>query len=71
MTKWVKRGQKQNRVYHTDKECRRLRSEPVEINEQGVEMLRLNECKVCAGTGDYTACDRGYHNALKAAAKDQ
>jgi len=70
MTKWVKRGQKQCNVFHTNKDCRQLKREPIKATQRDIDILELSECKVCAGEADYSPCDRGYYEALKEAADD-
>jgi len=70
MTYYVTVGQKQDSVYHTAKDCRQLKREPLEATKDDIDRMGLRECKVCAGEYDCTACDRSYHNALKEHAQE-
>ena len=71
MTKYVKRGQKQSRVYHTDSDCIRLKNTPIQITDHDIEALNLDKCAWCADTIEQTNCDRSYQKALKEAADNE
>jgi len=51
-------------VYHTDKDCRMLKREPIEASERDIDVMGLRECKICAGDADHTAGNgnREYYN---------
>lgn len=71
MSRWVTVGQKQDRVYHTNKECSNLKREPMEVSQADTERMHLRECKVCANAVENDECgNRMHQKALKNAAKN-
>lgn len=71
MIKWVTRGNKntEKQVFHTDKECPRLRSDPREVSDSEVDFHELTLCKWCSSdpSPDYSEQDHSYHKrALEA-----
>jgi len=58
------------RVYHTDKECNRIKTEVRPVSDHDIEALDLRECKFCAGEVDNSNNDFSYQRALKQAGNE-
>ncbi len=68
MTKWIRQGAKDCRVYHTDKDCKQLKQAPVKATPNAINAHNMRECKVCAGTVQQGDSSQDHLNALKEAA---
>jgi len=76
MTKWIGKSTqcKSKTVYHIDKECERLRSEPMEVHPSEIEYHNLRCCDYCnPETPDPKRENNSsfkHYEALKAAARE-
>lgn len=76
MTKFVRVGRKNSNknVYHTDRDCKRLKSDVRVVAESEVEYQELTLCQWCdpdiENPNAQYEQDHGYHKALKEAADE-
>jgi len=76
MTKWIgkKTKAKHKTVYHVDKDCYKMRSEPMEVPPAEIEYHNMSCCMYCNPETEHPAKQqtqtREYQEALKEAANE-
>ena len=76
MPKWIgkKTKAKGKNVYHVDKECYKIRSEPMEVPESEIEYHNMSCCMYCNPNTEHPAKQQTqtleYQEALKEAANE-
>jgi len=76
MTKWIgkKTKAKHKTVFHVDKECYKMRSEPMEVPPAEIEYHNMSCCMYCNPETEHPAKQqtqtREYQEALKEAANE-
>lgn len=71
MNKWIGTGTgaKHKSVYHTDRDCYLIKTEPRKVGEQEIEFHDLTECQRCADEWEHGPADFDLYNAVVEAGK--